>query len=119
MTFGEDVETTPLIPDRLIWPEVAGVQVGFAIGSISLVAAGNSLWFEEGGENLEVTFPRGVRFLPNSLVRNATKDLNTRLYKRHEASSESILPAVLYRQQLTNTEFPAVSGDVVQVSPLE
>lgn len=118
MTYGEDVETTPLISDRLIWPEVAGVQVGFAIGSISLVAAGNSLWFEEGGENLGVIFPRGVRFLPNSLVRNATKDLNTRLYKRHGGNSESILPAVLYRQQLPNTEFPAVSGDVVQVSPL-
>jgi hypothetical protein len=28
------------------------------------------------------------------------------------------LPAVLYRQQLTNAEWPIVSGDVVQVSPL-
>ncbi|MFO1502031.1 MAG: hypothetical protein U1G07_27275 [Verrucomicrobiota bacterium] len=30
----------------------------------------------------------------------------------------TVLPAVLYRQQATNLNFPVVSGDVVQVSPL-
>lgn len=118
MTFGPDVYETPLVSDRLIWPEVAGVQVGFAIGSIPLAAAGNSLFFEAASEVNGTTYPAGVRFSPNSGIRNATKDLNTRLSKRPEGSSDSILPAVLYRQQITNTEFPVVSGDVVQVSPL-
>jgi hypothetical protein len=118
MTFGEDVEETPLVSDRLIWPEVPGVQVGFAIGIIELAAKDNSLRFEQGVEIDGTLYPSGVRFSPNSGIRNATKDLNTRLYKRAEGSSESILPAVLYRQQITNTEFPVVTGDVVQVSPL-
>ena len=30
----------------------------------------------------------------------------------------TLLPMVLYRQQVTNALFPKVSGDVVQVSPL-
>jgi hypothetical protein len=31
---------------------------------------------------------------------------------------ESLLPIVLYRQQVTNANFPRVSGNVIQVSPL-
>jgi hypothetical protein len=30
----------------------------------------------------------------------------------------SLLPIVLYRQQVTNSYFPKVSGDIMQVSPL-
>ncbi len=32
--------------------------------------------------------------------------------------AESLFPVVLFRQQVTNASFPAVSGDVVQVSPM-
>ena len=31
---------------------------------------------------------------------------------------ESLFPVVLYRQQVTNANFPTVSGDVVQVTPM-
>ncbi len=33
-------------------------------------------------------------------------------------ANQSLLPIVIYRQQLTNALFPKVSGDVVQVSPM-
>ncbi len=33
-------------------------------------------------------------------------------------ASRTILPMVVYRQQVTNASFPKVSGDIVQVSPL-
>lgn len=33
-------------------------------------------------------------------------------------AGRTLLPCVLYRQQVTNANFPKVSGDVVQVSPL-
>ncbi|NCD32208.1 MAG: hypothetical protein EOL87_02200 [Spartobacteria bacterium] len=36
----------------------------------------------------------------------------------HDASQQPITPFILYRYQLTNSVFPQVSGDVVQVSPL-
>ncbi len=40
------------------------------------------------------------------------------LYTNRANSVETIMPCVLYRQQLANTLYESVSGDVVQVSPL-
>ncbi len=43
---------------------------------------------------------------------------NQQVYPREGAPSETLLPAVLYRQQVANDNFPNVSGDVIQCSPL-
>lgn len=51
---------------------------------------------------------------PFSLVQHG--DPNTLLPTN--GLGETILPIVLYRQQVTNTAFPVVSGDLVQVSPM-
>ncbi len=44
-------------------------------------------------------------------------DPSTQVFHRN-SSGETLLPIVLYRQQVTNAAFPKVSGDVTQVSPL-
>ena len=45
-------------------------------------------------------------------------DPNRYLFHRNVHGADVILPAALYRQQITNINFPKVSGDVTQVSPL-
>lgn len=40
------------------------------------------------------------------------------VYNAGPAGTDKLLPAVLYRTQVTNAAFPKVSGDVMQVSPL-
>jgi hypothetical protein len=49
-------------------------------------------------------------------------DPNSHIFKRQtpnpERSGELLLPIVVYRQQVTNSLFPKVSGDVTQVSPM-
>src|SRR5436190_92861 len=45
-------------------------------------------------------------------------DVNNFLLHRKAGGADAVLPAVLYRLQVTNINFPKVSGDVTQVSPL-
>ncbi len=45
-------------------------------------------------------------------------DANHHLFRRKAGGTDVVLPAALYRQQITNSNFPKVSGDVTQVSPL-
>lgn len=45
-------------------------------------------------------------------------DPNTQIFRHATDPTRSLLPFVLYRQQVANQTFPAVSGDVIQVSPL-
>ncbi len=45
-------------------------------------------------------------------------DPNQHLARKNGSPSETILPAVLYRRQVPSEDFPDVTGDVIQVSPL-
>ena len=45
-------------------------------------------------------------------------DPNTQLYRHATDLTQSLLPFVLYRQQVASAVFPVVSGDVIQASPL-
>lgn len=53
---------------------------------------------------------------------SVSRDPNSHVFKRQtsnpERSGELLLPIVVYRQQVTNSLFPRVSGDVTQVSPM-
>ena len=57
--------------------------------------------------------------IPNALTR---PDPNHGLFRSASSdparANRTLLPMVVYRQQVTNAVFPKVSGDVVQVSPL-
>ena len=57
----------------------------------------------------------GLRFYPD--LELPTRDFAAYV-ARVPGSVRPVLPAALYRQQLANDEWPVVSGDVVQVSPL-
>lgn len=56
--------------------------------------------------------------LQNDGVLRGRSDPNQHLARKHGASGETILPAVLYRRQVPSPDFPDVTGDVIQVSPL-
>jgi hypothetical protein len=45
-------------------------------------------------------------------------DPNSQLFTHATDATQHLLPCVLYRQQVANTSFPNVSGDVIQCSPL-
>ncbi len=47
-------------------------------------------------------------------------DPNAGVFRSHSTDhpGQSLLPIVVYREQLTNSLFPRVSGDIVQVTPL-
>ena len=44
-------------------------------------------------------------------------DPNLQVYTKSGDRQQSLLPCVLYRQQVANSAFPQVSGDVIQCSP--
>jgi len=60
-----------------------------------------------------------VRFYPQT---SATADPTLYAFRRRSSdpsrNGQALLPIVVYRQQVTNAEFPQVSSDLVQVSPL-
>lgn len=64
--------------------------------------------------------------LPKIFQMPSTRDLENYLYTNDlvaqaeplEAIPGVILPIALYRVQVTNTKYPTVPGDIVQVSPL-
>jgi hypothetical protein len=61
-----------------------------------------------------------VRYYPGQ--GNALADPTLYAYRRLSSdpsrAGESLLPIVVYRQQVTNAAFPRVSGDLVQVTPM-
>lgn len=107
------------LPDqRVLWTFIGNTPVfslnrdetpvGIRVGAIPL----------QGGENFffgsrHVAFGAG----PNS-ASFGLHDPNTQVYPNAAAPKENLLPCVLYRQQVTNELFAAVSGDLVQCSPL-
>jgi len=87
--------------------------VGIVIGSFPLVIYYPfQLTFNVGTSNLaSYSFGGGVVIDPNSFVATATSPDPTR-------NGQSLLPIVVYRQQVANTNFPHVTGNLVQCSPL-
>jgi hypothetical protein len=66
---------------------------------------------------------RSTNFITYDFVAGDPKnDPHELIFKRQSADpslqGESLLPIVVYRQQVTNTAFPRVSGNLVQVTPL-
>jgi hypothetical protein len=114
-TTGEVVNMTP-DPNHgegMIWPPVSGGQVGFAIGSIDLSIGDPKFEFNLAGGTIPGV---GYRSYSEGLV---SEDFNTHLFRIGGKGTRQVLPAALYRQQLPDVvEWPVVSGDVVQVSPL-
>lgn len=97
---------------RLKWPwghdDLATVvpdetPVGIRVGTLPFVSS-------------HVSF--GIDGAAPSLISEDLKvDPNKQVFSRPDDASQSLLPCVLYRQQVANSMFPQVSGDVIQCSP--
>jgi hypothetical protein len=63
-----------------------------------------------------------VQYYPNNFAGAPQPDPNRSVFHRlsanPQANGEPLLPIVVYRQQITNANFPRVSGHVTQVTPL-
>jgi hypothetical protein len=89
--------------------------VGIRVGSITAFEGPEQFsfntFFTSGPNAVALTIG------PNSTLQGRT-DPNTQLYTQLGNARQRLLPCVLYRQQVANATFPAVSGDVIQASPL-
>lgn len=113
------VDFRALPPQRLLWdinavpphPSVFTDEtpVGIRVGSLD-VGGGASYLF--GEHDLPAFYPNA------GTTAQGRHDPNAQLYRHANNNALRLLPCVLYRQQVANTAFPAVSGDVVQCSPL-
>jgi hypothetical protein len=95
--------------EGLIWPYFLGNQVGFRIGGITYDTGPLVTFFSM------LLGPQGVVLTPDD---KSDRDPNAYLDYIAPRLPLKTLPAVLYRQQMANAEWPFVSSDVVQVSPL-
>ena len=72
-----------------------------------------------GTEDFEPVQPGGpFIYNPNSDPNRNQVDPHLHLHLGGGAAKQRPLPAVMYRRQVANADFPEVSGDIVQVSPL-
>jgi len=74
----------------------------------------NAITDHTGGDYLQYN---GLNFRSGNFVQS---DPNAGVFRSlgTKYPGQSLLPIVVYREQLTNSLFPRVSGDVVQVTPL-
>ena len=71
-----------------------------------------------GTEDFEVVQPGGPFIYNPSGELKDKVDPHLHLHPGGGAAKQRPLPAVMYRRQVANADFPEVSGDIVQVSPL-
>ncbi len=127
---------TPPPVELVPWPARPLPDVQSFDARVTVVVFTNS----ENNKLEDRRYPIGIRIgqLPNILdaienvgdtnyayyyrSQSVSSDPNSHIFKRQtpnpERSGELLLPIVAYRQQVTNSLFPKVSGDVTQVSPM-
>ena len=114
--FHPDIRAVRLPRETLVVPtNAASAVVGVRIGRTPGVKRSDFSTSTPGFEGKLV-----MAFADNKLA--PKPDFNAYLFHDELGAAsrggETILPVVLYRQQITNDTFPKVSGDVIQVSPL-
>jgi hypothetical protein len=88
--------------------------VGIRIGSLASFNYSNNgaLYLNVGTTNFfSYTYPVLVDLDPTHFI-------FTRVSSHPELAGQSLLPIVVYRQQIPNTTFPKASGSLIQVSPM-
>jgi len=117
-------------PDRPLPPKEdfhPGI-VGLFLGNSSPLAPwkGNAVRIGEYVDSGQGTRVSDVVTLEKYFILPNTRDLENYLYTNDlvtqaeplESIAGLILPVALYRVQVTNTKYPSVPGDIVQVSPM-
>lgn len=109
-----EVTTAPGITvaelDSLLWPAHLSDSrpVGVRIASISNCSPQDE-FFPDGSDYIFVPSLSGANF--------KREDPNTHVLPPLGDGSTQVQSVVMYRQQMTNTYFPSVAGDTIQVSP--
>ncbi len=117
------VDFSTFTAQRLVWPTIGIVSppsvnpdetpVGIRVGSLSFSPTDPPQFGWNGQGN-----PMGPILGANDLQSvYGTLDPNQQVYTKSGDRQQSLLPFVLYRQQVANAAFPQVSGDVIQCSP--
>jgi hypothetical protein len=127
-TFSTNIQVVDFrdLPDsRLIWSYAQGrllsiPQLSVAVDSTPVGIRVGSLAVDDRSIlSVSTTPPFGpLLYAPGNSKSAGLADPNLQVFTRDGAVAQHLLPAVLYRQQVVNTNFPNVSGDVVQCSPL-
>lgn len=103
--------------NQLASVDVFLTPVGIRVGSVTANEAAdafNSYTFHDFGPD-----GAALALLPGSpATLFGRTDPNTQIYRQTPELIKVLPPFVLYRQQVGNAAFPAVSGNVIQVSPL-
>ncbi len=115
------------VPDtRLIWGYTQNGAVAIPLRSVQVdstpvgIRVGSLAIDNDGARaNFDPNPPNGPIFrTPTFSATFGKADPNKQLFTRDGDSRQLLLPCVLYRTQVANDRFPAVSGDVIQCSPL-
>jgi hypothetical protein len=129
-------------------PPVAGYNPGIQAVDFATIPANRRVWSIDANNGIHVSVdaqlnPVGIRIGSLPIDNDAAKagyattppvgpvlqtptgsatvgkvDPNQQVFAPASGASGPLLPCVLYRQQVANDAFPAVSGDVIQCSPL-
>ena len=120
------IDFRDLPPSRLIWSYSIGgaasiplhsvgvdaTPIGIRVGSLVVDNARSKAGFD-------TVAPFGPLLLtPGGSTTYGKADPNLQTFTRDGDRQQRLLPAVLYRTQVSNERFPDTSGDVVQCSPL-
>lgn len=111
-------------PRQVPWPArpLPSTNANFAALAVYLSSTNSSVAFNtKSPDGVGVLIGGGpIAYYPNNLVMppvvNGPLDPNTLVAKN--VMGDRVFPCALYRFQVPNTNFPTVSGDVIQVSPL-
>jgi hypothetical protein len=103
------------------WPALGLPKIQSAFNDGILARTVDKWLFDGGAVRISELFYGNIDFSPNGENESdfffpPLVDPNEAVYKN--ADGESLLPFVLYRFQVPNAEYPQVSGDIYQVSPM-
>lgn len=122
----EAFDTAPVVPDPGYNPRVTAVLFTNVYRQLDDTEYPIGIRIGELNPNLVLAYQHNIgtnRFAAYAVgLLSAYADPNASIFRRASANptrrGESLLPFAMYRQQITNSAFPRVSGDLVQVSPL-
>lgn len=114
--FHPDIQALQVPAHARLWPTNAEeAPVGIRIGRLRVLDRDVTDRSQPAGSFYPLaTVPRSIALAPVDPNLGLFPEIATPVPR----TNTWVLPAVLYRQQVTNTAYPTVSGDLTQVSPL-
>jgi hypothetical protein len=119
-----DFSTVP--SSRLIWGSANNAAVQIPLPSVSVDATPIGIRVgslaidnDQAKRGFDSSAPFGpIFYTPTTSKTLGKADPNAQVFTGQTDPAQHLFPGVLYRQQIANSTFPNVSGDVIQCSPL-